>query len=100
MTAEGGMGMGSAAALLFARGGARVLCVDIDGEGAERVASQIVEEGGHAVGIAADMGDLDATAAVAGSALDAFGGVDIVANVAAALGPDVLGRDIDIVSLD
>jgi NAD(P)-dependent dehydrogenase (short-subunit alcohol dehydrogenase family) len=38
-------GIGKATALVFAREGARVMCADINAEGAEAVARQIVEGG-------------------------------------------------------
>jgi len=46
---------GQAAALTFARSGAAVACVDVDGGAAAEVAQQIISEGGTALGIQADV---------------------------------------------
>lgn len=50
-----GSGIGRATALAFARRGAAVAVVDINGENAERVANEIGAERGQAIAIAADV---------------------------------------------
>jgi NAD(P)-dependent dehydrogenase (short-subunit alcohol dehydrogenase family) len=50
-----GLGNGKAAAILFAREGARVLCVDAKPENAEETAKAIAVEGGEAAVFAADV---------------------------------------------
>src|SRR6266700_7954666 len=50
-----GIGNGKAAAILFAREGARVLCVDAKPENAEETAKLIAQEGGEAAVFAADV---------------------------------------------
>ncbi len=50
-----GLGNGKAAAILFAREGARVLCVDLKAENAEETAKLIAQEGGEAAVFAADV---------------------------------------------
>ena len=54
-----GLSNGQAAALTFARAGAAVACIDLDGSAAEHVAEQIVREGGAAIAIQADVTDED-----------------------------------------
>jgi NAD(P)-dependent dehydrogenase (short-subunit alcohol dehydrogenase family) len=48
-------GIGKATALVFAREGAKVMCADINAEGAEAVARQIVDTGGEAESIKVDV---------------------------------------------
>lgn len=50
-------GMGAASARLFAREGAKVAVVDINGPGAEQVAAEIRAAGGQAIGVACDLTD-------------------------------------------
>ena len=52
-----GWGNGKAAAVAYAREGARVACVDLVQETAEETAAIIVKEGGDAIAIAADVTD-------------------------------------------
>ena len=75
-----GLGNGKAAAILFAREGARVLCVDLKPENAEETAKLIAQEGGEAAVFAADVtGKADCEAMVK-AALDRWGAVDILHN--------------------
>lgn len=78
-TAEG-IGNGQAIATTAAREGASVVCADLSRERAEVTAHRIVEEGGAAVAVAADVTDPDGCAAVVGTATDAFGRVDALVN--------------------
>src|SRR3990172_8324264 len=48
-------GIGRAAAALFGQEGAKVMCADVDGEGAERMARQIADSGGEAASTRADV---------------------------------------------
>lgn len=48
-------GIGRATATLFGQEGAKVMCADLDGEGAERVAKQIANSGGEAASTQADV---------------------------------------------
>lgn len=75
-----GSGIGRAAALAFARQGARVTAVDVKGEAAREVADLIQREGGSALAIECDV----ARSADIRNALDRtcqeFGGLDIAFN--------------------
>jgi 3-oxoacyl-[acyl-carrier protein] reductase len=80
------LGIGRAIALRLAAEGARVAILDLDGEGAGRVAEEIVAAGGEALGVACDLADLTAVESAAARVFDAWGGrVDILVNNAASL---------------
>jgi NAD(P)-dependent dehydrogenase (short-subunit alcohol dehydrogenase family) len=85
VTGAGGRGnsIGRAYALGLGAAGAAVVVADINGEGARAVADEIVAAGGKAIGVAVDITDPAAVKAMAQSAIDAFGGVDILVNNAA-----------------
>lgn len=75
-------GLGAAHAALLAREGARVLCTDIDGDGAEATAAKIVLEcgAGHAIGVAHDVTDPEAWARVIDVASEELGGLNVLVN--------------------
>jgi 3-oxoacyl-[acyl-carrier protein] reductase len=70
-------GFGAGIARRAAREGARVACVDINGEGAAAIAAEI---GGGAVAQTADVSDGAQVKAAVARTLEAFGGLDIVVN--------------------
>lgn len=74
------IGNGRAMALLFAREGARVLCVDRLAERAEETAAMIAEEGGEAAFIAADIVKSGDCVGLIEAAKARFGGVDVLVN--------------------
>jgi 3alpha(or 20beta)-hydroxysteroid dehydrogenase len=76
----GGGGIGRAASLALASGGARVLVVDLDGARAEETAAAVVEAGGTASAIVADVTDPEAVAAYVGECERRYGGVDAFFN--------------------
>jgi NAD(P)-dependent dehydrogenase (short-subunit alcohol dehydrogenase family) len=82
------IGNGRAAALLFAREGAQVLCVDRLGERAEETVALIRSEGGQAHACTADIARPDECAAVVQAAVDRWGGLDILLNNAGVGGRD------------
>jgi len=75
-----GWGNGKATAVLFAREGAKVLCVDINEAAAAETAAIIAGEGGEAVALQADVTKSAQTEAMAKRCLDLWGGVDILHN--------------------
>jgi NAD(P)-dependent dehydrogenase (short-subunit alcohol dehydrogenase family) len=88
VTGAGG-GLGRAHALAFAAEGARVVVNDIgtsrEGEGsstgpAQAVVDEIVAAGGEAVANTDDVADWDGSKALIQTALDAFGGLDVLVN--------------------
>lgn len=75
-----GWGNGKAAAVLYAREGARVVAVDCNGEAAEATRAIIAGESGTAIALAGDItraGDIDAAIA---RTLAEFGRIDILHN--------------------
>ncbi|ACL61900.1 SDR family NAD(P)-dependent oxidoreductase [Methylobacterium nodulans] len=75
-----GWGNGKAAAVAFAREGARVVCVDRIAGAAEETAHLIGEEGNEAEAIAADVTDSEAVARAVAFTERRFGGIDILHN--------------------
>lgn len=75
-----GWGNGKAAAVAFAREGARVACVDLVAEAAEETAAIIRDDGFEAIAIAADVTDLASIEAAAVQTAEAFGGIGILHN--------------------
>jgi NAD(P)-dependent dehydrogenase (short-subunit alcohol dehydrogenase family) len=75
-----GLGNGKAASILFAREGARVLCVDLVPERAEETARLIAGEGGDAAAFAGDVTRADVCLGMVADAEHRWGGVDILHN--------------------
>jgi NAD(P)-dependent dehydrogenase (short-subunit alcohol dehydrogenase family) len=75
-----GLGNGKAAAILFAREGARVLCVDQALPRAEETVGLIRAEGGEAAALAADVTRVDNCRAMVEAAVARWGGVDVLHN--------------------
>jgi NAD(P)-dependent dehydrogenase (short-subunit alcohol dehydrogenase family) len=73
-------GIGRAAALSFAKGGAKVVAVDKDGAGAEKVAAEIKTAGGAAIAKAADVSKSADVVAYVKAATDAYGRIDCFFN--------------------
>src|SRR6266851_194958 len=71
-----GVGNGKAAALLFAREGARVLCVDLKAENAEETVKQIATEGGEASVFAADVTRKADCQAMVNAATERWGAIE------------------------
>lgn len=79
----GASGMGRATALRFARDGRAVGVFDIDGEGAEAVAAEIVAAGGKAIALDADLGERGQIEAAVAETRARLGPITIVVNNAA-----------------
>jgi glucose 1-dehydrogenase len=77
----GAHGIGLAIAQAFARDGADVALLDIDGAAAEAAARALaVETGRKAVGLACDVSDADAALAAVTKAAEAIGPIDLLVN--------------------
>ena len=88
----GGFGMGEATSLRLHRAGARVAVIDLEAERAEKVAAEIMAEGGTAVAVAADVTEVDSVDAALAEAEAALGSVDVMATV---IGLGVWGQILD-----
>ena len=77
-------GIGRAAALIFAREGANVVCVDINERGVEETAEKINAMGGQTLALAIDITRRAAVQDMIQLALDGFGRVDFLFNSAGA----------------
>jgi NAD(P)-dependent dehydrogenase (short-subunit alcohol dehydrogenase family) len=75
-----GLGNGKAAAILFAREGARVLCVDQVLSRAEETVALVRAEGGEALPFEADVTRAEGCRAMTEAAVERWGGLDILHN--------------------
>jgi len=75
-----GVGNGKAAAIVYAREGARVVAIDRDEGAAAETAGIVAAEGGEALAVAADVTDLRDVEAAVAAALARFRRVDILHN--------------------
>ncbi|SFR27978.1 NAD(P)-dependent dehydrogenase, short-chain alcohol dehydrogenase family [Lentzea waywayandensis] len=73
-----GSGIGRAAARQFARLGAKVVVADVNGDAAKTVAEEITADGGTAVAVAGDLTEAAVVDEVVGTAVSAFGGLDVL----------------------
>ncbi|MFT4165150.1 MAG: 3-oxoacyl-ACP reductase FabG [Microlunatus sp.] len=83
-------GIGAAIARRLAAGGAAVAVVDLNTDGAARTANAIVESGGHAIAIGADVGDEAAAAHAVERASAELGAVTILVNNAGIIRDNLL----------
>ncbi len=74
------IGNGRAMALLFARHGAQVLCVDRHAERAAETAAMITAEGGTAYTATANIVNPDEAASIVDAAVADMGGIDVLVN--------------------
>ena len=89
-----GSGIGEATARLMAHEGASVVVADIDGSAAERVAGEL----GGAVVAEVDVSDESSVVRMVETAVESFGGVDVLHNNAS--DASIAAADTDIVTLD
>jgi NAD(P)-dependent dehydrogenase (short-subunit alcohol dehydrogenase family) len=75
-----GSGVGRASALRFAQEGARVVCADLNLEGAKETVRQIEAAGGTAVPIGTDVSKEDDVVAMVAATVEQFGRLDIIFN--------------------
>ena len=75
-------GMGRASALRFGHEGASVWCADVNAEGAQETAGMITAAGGTARDSHFDVTDVSQCQALVADVVEAFGGLDILCNIA------------------
>jgi NAD(P)-dependent dehydrogenase (short-subunit alcohol dehydrogenase family) len=85
-----GNGIGRAAAIRFAREGARVGLVDINSTALDQVLSLITASGGEALSLVADVSNEDQVSQAVDQAVERWGGLDIVV---ANAGIELVGED-------
>jgi NAD(P)-dependent dehydrogenase (short-subunit alcohol dehydrogenase family) len=100
VVAGGGNGIGAASSRRLATEGATVVVADVDVAAATRVAESITSGGGSAVPMACDIGEERSVRDLFEGVSRAFGGVDLLHNVAADLSPGTIGRDTDLLEVD
>ncbi len=86
VTGAGG-GIGRGIALMFAKEGASVVVNDINGENAKKVAKEIIDLGGKALAVEADVSKSDQVAAMVDQTLKTFSKIDILVNNAGWIDP-------------
>ena len=82
----GGKGIGATIAKVFSEFGASVVVTARTGSEVEEVAAGIRAHGGTAIGVQADLFDIDQLPGIVDRAVDEFGGVDVLVNNAGAGG--------------
>jgi NAD(P)-dependent dehydrogenase (short-subunit alcohol dehydrogenase family) len=85
----GARGIGRAAAVLFAKEGARVAVADLNGDGAKETVEVINKAGGQAISITVEVTKADQVNAMVARAVDAFGRLDCAFNNAGIAGYQV-----------
>lgn len=88
-------GIGRATVLAFAEAGARVVCADVDEAGARSVAAAVERRGGHALARRSDVTRAEDARADVETAVDAFGGLDVLFFAAATLDPTATVLDME-----
>ncbi len=93
----GSRGIGAAAAELLAQAGAAVVLTARNEEQVEAAAARLRSQGARAIGVPADVADLEQVEEVVESALDQFSRIDILVNNAAVIWPleEVADTDAD-----
>ena len=73
-------GFGAGIAQRFAAEGAKVVCADLNGDGAEQLAGSLKDGGGQAVAVQADVTVSDEVKGMVDAAVESFGGLDVMIN--------------------
>ncbi|MGC4105495.1 MAG: glucose 1-dehydrogenase [Thermomicrobiales bacterium] len=76
----GSLGIGRAAAIRLAAGGAQVVVAARGAEALDEVVAAIRDAGGEAIGVAADLSQEAGARSVVASAVETFGGIDVLVN--------------------
>ncbi|MFF4801062.1 SDR family NAD(P)-dependent oxidoreductase [Streptomyces sp. NPDC001351] len=90
-----GSGIGRAAARAFAAQGARVVVADLNAEGADAVVEEIEQTGGAAVAVVGDLSEQAVVDHVVRTAVERFGGVDVLVNNAGIMDRMSAPADVD-----
>ncbi|MFJ6671435.1 SDR family NAD(P)-dependent oxidoreductase [Actinosynnema sp. NPDC091369] len=87
-----GRGLGRAYAEALARAGAAVVVNDVDAEAASAVVKSVVAEGGRAVAVVAPVGPAETADRLVATAVEEFGGLDVLVTNAGILRDKVLWK--------
>lgn len=90
-------GIGESVARKFAAGGAKVAVVDCNSNGAEQMSQSIIDAGGEAIALSADVTKPDEIKAFVDQTVEAWGRIDILVNNASNVTP-IGHADADVVS--
>jgi 3-oxoacyl-[acyl-carrier protein] reductase len=90
-----GRGIGRAIALKLASEGAKVVVNDLDTDPGNAVAAEIIAAGGHSVAVNGDVTHPDFAQRFVQTALDRFGGLDIIVNNAGYTWDSTIGNTTD-----
>lgn len=96
----GAGGLGSAICTLFANVGAAVACVDVDGDAAERLAGEIRDNAGKAIGVQCDVASESSTQDAATRIAGQLGAATVLVNCAAVLDRSGSILDVDLQEWD
>ncbi len=96
----GGSGIGAASCLALARAGAAVAVTDLDRDAAQRVAKEIENAGGRAIGLGLDVVDEQAWRDAVAATSAEFGPIAILHSNAAPTAGSIMNRDLDVLALD
>lgn len=94
----GAGGIATGVAKRLGERGANVVVGDIIAASAELAAKTVRDNGGDARSVVLDLTSEDSVSAWAQTAIDQFGGIDGLYNVAAEVSPDVQGKDTDLLA--
>lgn len=102
VVAGGAGGIGTASSTRLAEEGVSVVVGDVNADAAAEVVARITDAGGRAVPVDFDIAVESSVAELIGTALDTFGGLDLLHCNAAALDPETIMQDTDVetISLD
>jgi 3-oxoacyl-[acyl-carrier protein] reductase len=95
----GASGIGAATGDLLAGVGAAVVVADLNADGAEATASKLRDAGAKAIGVATDVTKRADVAALVQRAVEEFGRLDIMCNIAGAMFPGLI-EDLDDDTID
>ncbi len=93
-------GIGREAALRFAAEGASVVAVDLAGDALDETVGLVIEAGGKAVAVAADVTDETQVRAYVEAAVGVYGGLDALVNNAGIEGPVTPLTETDVAQFD
>ena len=93
-------GIGLVTANTLALLGANIVVADVNCAGAEKVAKHIIDNGGAAIAITADVSQEGDIIKIVSTALKNFYSLDILHNNAALVTPETMTKDTDIINMD